>query len=104
MSINHDLSTIAQAHLAPTQFASTSLILLCGKHNFTYRLRLSTLYKGRPTLAMKYSISDTVLSASEILSAMKRQTFEAEALDKIWHKLDYGALATVPEPHHFDGP
>ncbi|KAJ7887303.1 kinase-like domain-containing protein [Mycena olivaceomarginata] len=105
MSTDHDLSTVAgaQAYLAPTQFASTSVILLCGNHsNFTYRLHLLTPYKDRSTLVMKYSRSDIVLSASEILSAMERQTFEAKALEKIRHELDCGPFATVPELHHFD--
>jgi hypothetical protein len=71
-----DLSTVAgaQAYLAPTQFASTSVTLLCGMHsNFTYRLHLLTPHMGRSTLVMKYARSDIVLSASEILSAMERQ-------------------------------
>ncbi|KAF8139316.1 kinase-like domain-containing protein [Mycena galopus ATCC 62051] len=105
MTIDHDLSTVAgaQAYLAPTQFASTSANLLCGNHsNFTYRLHLLTPYKGRSTLVMKYAKSDIVLSTTEILSAMERQTFEAKALKKIREELDCGSGATVPELHHFD--
>ncbi|KAJ7835403.1 kinase-like domain-containing protein [Mycena leptocephala] len=100
-----DLSTVAgaQAYLVPTQFASTSVILLCGMHsNFTYRLHLLTPHMGRSTLVMKYARSDIVLSASEILSAMERQTFEAKALEKIRQELDCGPFATVPELYHFD--
>ncbi|KAJ7910327.1 kinase-like domain-containing protein [Mycena leptocephala] len=100
-----DLSTVAgaQAYLAPTQFASTSVTLLCGMHsNFTYRLHLLTPHMGRSTLVMKYARSDIVLSASEILSAMERQTFEAKALEKIRQELNCGPFATVPELYHFD--
>ncbi|KAJ7114908.1 kinase-like domain-containing protein [Mycena epipterygia] len=100
----HDLSTIAgaQAYLEPTQFASTSLTLLSGAHcNFTYRLHLSTPYKDRSTLVMKHARAEIVLSASEILSIIERQTFEAKALEKIKQDLDSG-LATVPTLHHFD--
>ncbi|KAJ7304775.1 kinase-like domain-containing protein [Mycena albidolilacea] len=109
MSTDQDLSTVAgaQAYLAPTQFASEDIALLSGAHvNFTYRLHLSTPYRGRSTLVMKYAKSDIVLSASETLSAMEkwkdRYAFEAKAPAKIRRQIDSAALATVPELHHFD--
>ncbi|KAJ7744066.1 kinase-like domain-containing protein [Mycena maculata] len=102
----HDLSTIAgaQAYLSSTPFASTSLTLLSGIHsNFTYRLYLVTPYKGQSTLVMKHAKPHIVLSATEILYAMERQTFEAKALQKIREGLDCEPrAATVPEMHHFD--
>ncbi|KAJ7675122.1 kinase-like domain-containing protein [Mycena rosella] len=104
MSTEHGLSTIAgaQAYLASTRFASTSITLLSGAHsNFTYRLHLAAPYKGHPTLVMKHAKSYIILSASEKLYAMERQTFEAKALQKIKEDLDTG-LATVPQLHHFD--
>ncbi|KAJ7605117.1 kinase-like domain-containing protein [Mycena polygramma] len=99
----HDLSTVtgAQAYLAPTPFASTSVVLLSGVHvNFTYRLYLEKPYKGRSTLVMKHAQPDIMLSATETLPAMERQTFEALALQKIKDHLE--CEATVPALHHFD--
>ncbi|KAJ6548137.1 kinase-like domain-containing protein [Mycena vulgaris] len=106
MSAEQDLATIAgaQAWLASTPFASTSITLLSGAHsNFTYRLHLTTPYNGHSTLVMKHAKPHIVLSATDILDAMERQTFEAKALEKIKKELDCGPLAaTVPELYHFD--
>ncbi|KAJ7490834.1 kinase-like domain-containing protein [Mycena latifolia] len=106
MSAKHDLSTIAgaQAYLAGTPFASTSLTLLSGIHsNFTYRLYLTTPYKGHSTLVMKHAKPEIWLSRTEVLDAMERQTFEAKALQKIRADLECGpGAASVPEVHLFD--
>ncbi|KAJ7114832.1 kinase-like domain-containing protein, partial [Mycena epipterygia] len=101
-----DLSIIAsaQAYLETTQFARKTVTLVSNVHsNFTYRLELSTSYKGRSTLVMKHARPDIPLSDSEKLSQSKeRCTFEAKVLEKIKAELYCGPLTTVPELHDFD--
>ncbi|KAJ7122356.1 kinase-like domain-containing protein [Mycena epipterygia] len=104
MSAEHDLTTTAgvQAYLAPTQFASTSVIPLTGgTGNFTYRLQLCTLYEGRATLVLKHARPYVALAVN-IPFAVERQAFEAKALEKVKQGLDCGPLATVPGLHLFD--
>ncbi|KAF8186531.1 kinase-like domain-containing protein [Mycena galopus ATCC 62051] len=104
MSTEHDLSTAAgvQAHLATTQFASSTVTLLTGgTGNFAFRLHLLTPYKGQTTLVLKHARPYAAAMPSFPL-AIERQAFEAKALEKIKEGLDCGSLAKVPVMYHFD--
>lgn len=71
----HDLSTAAgvQAHLAPTEFASSTVTPLTGgTGNFAFRLHLSQPYKGQKTLVLKHARPYVAVAAS-IPLAIERQ-------------------------------
>ncbi|TFK70427.1 hypothetical protein BDN72DRAFT_887951 [Pluteus cervinus] len=102
-----DLSTTAGVfeYASSTPFAtddpSKVVALSGGFANFTFRLHLSTPFKGHHTAILKHA-KPYVKIDSSIAFSVKRQVFEAEALRNVRKLLPADSFVTVPEVFLFD--